>query len=239
MRSNKEKSFWAIYTPGNIYLEALYRLRQWGRKLDFGRTRNAKRIGHVHDHSQAVGDFYDAYHDKFMRVYGPVIQAFRTKDVRDLLDYQIASMGLQAGQRVLDAGCGVAMPAIYFARNAGVQVDAITISRKQYETALSNVEAENLMGQVRVIKGDYHRLPEYFRAESYDVVYFLESFGHSRAKQLLLDVCWKMLKPGGLVYIKDLFKRIPILPEHKKKLMRKYSKSTMPISTTLPNLMKS
>jgi cyclopropane fatty-acyl-phospholipid synthase-like methyltransferase len=171
-----------------------------------------------------VGGFYDAYHDQFMRVYGSVIQAFRTKDVDHLLDYQMSSMGLQPGQKVLDAGCGVGIPAIYFAQHAGVEVDAITISQKQYDAALKNVTAENLTSQVRVVKGDYHRLPEYFEPESYDVIYFLESFGHSKSKEYLINVCWAMLKPGGLLYVKDLFKRVPLLREHKKKLPRKCAK---------------
>jgi hypothetical protein len=43
-----------------------------------------------------------------------------------------------------------------------------------------------------------------------------------------------MLKPGGLLYIKDLFKRIPIRAEHKKKLLPKSTKSTQRIVMTSP-----
>ena len=159
-----------------------------------------------------------------MRVYGQVIQAFRTRDVTDLLNYQIRSIGLQAGQRVLDAGCGVAAPAIHFARHAGVHVDAITVSTRQWEAARQRVLAENMADRVTVVHGDYHRLPDYFGTGAYDVVYFLESFGHSRAKQHLVDVCWEMLKPGGILYIKDLFKRVPLLPAHAARVDREIQK---------------
>jgi SAM-dependent methyltransferase len=41
-----------------------------------------------------------------------------------------------------------------------------------------------------------------------DIVYFLESFGHSAQKDNLINACWEVLKPGGRLYIKDLFKRL-------------------------------
>jgi len=223
--STSKRSFWKTYTPRNIYFEALHRLRS----LREGNSSPARppAAPYNDNHAISVGDFYDQYHDKFMTVYGSVIQAFRTKNVGDLLQYQVESMGLARGQRVLDAGCGVAAPALYFARHAGVQVDGLTISRKQYEAAQRNIAAEGLEDQVSVTRGDYHCLSAYFAPDSYDVIYFLESLGHSRDKARVLDECWTILKPGGLLYIKDLFKRIPILAEHKKKLPPK-SKKSMP-----------
>src|SRR5215213_2135061 len=217
-----KKSFWKIYTPRNIYLEALHRLQSLRRTIHLAGLQEKRESAAYDDaHALNVGTFYDAHHDKFMSVYGSVIQAFRTKDVNDLLNYQMVSMGLSPGQRVLDAGCGVATPAIYFARHAGVKVDGLTISQKQYEAALNNIAAQGMADQVTVTRGDYHRLTDYFEPASYDVVCFLESLGHSRDKTRLLDACWTMLKPGGLLYIKDLFKRIPVRPEHKKKLHTK------------------
>lgn len=215
-----ERPWWKVYTPRNILLEARYRLQEAVRRARSAAPRKtqAKPFAYDETHAGQVGDFYDVYHDKFLRVYGPVIQAFRTKDVRQLLEYQMSSMGLRAGQKILDAGCGVGAPAIYFARHAGVSVDAVTISQTQYEAATRNVEAEQLSQQVKVIRGDYHRLADYCAPDSYDVIYFLESFGHSRAKEHLLDVCWTMLKPGGLLYIKDLFKRVAIVPQHQPKI---------------------
>jgi SAM-dependent methyltransferase len=115
---------------------------------------------------------------------------------------------------VLDAGCGVAAPAIHFATHAGVDIDAITISKAQYDLAERLVRNANLQERIRVVHGDYHRLPDYFRPDTFDVICFLESFGHSRAKAHLVRTCWDMLKPGGTLYVKDLFRRIPLRPEH-------------------------
>jgi len=161
---------------------------------------------HRTDHSaRQVGDFYNDQTDNFLKVYGEVIQAFRTTDVTKLLDYQIETIGFEEGQRVLDAGCGVCGPARYFAKNAGVQVEAITISEDQVEKARKYIADEGLEGKVNVTHGDYHQLEEYYKSDSFDVVYFLESFGHATNHEQVINSAWGMLKPGGKLYIKDLF----------------------------------
>lgn len=158
------------------------------------------------DHSaREVGDFYNAQTNNFLKVYGEVIQAFRTTDVTKLLDYQIETIGFEEGQRVLDAGCGVGGPARYFAKNAGVQVEAITISEDQVVKAKKYISDEGLEGKVNVTHGDYHQLEKYYESDSFDVVYFLESFGHATNHEQVLNSAWGMLKPGGKLYIKDLF----------------------------------
>lgn len=165
-------------------------------------------------HAQAVGDFYDATTDAFLKVYGDVIQAFRTRDLGNLLGYQAQTMQLKPGMRALDAGCGVCGPAIYFAQHQGVSVDAITASAVQQKEALQRIQAAHLQDRIKVVQGDYHRLGEHFPAGNYDVVYFLESFGHSPDKAAAIASAWEMLKPGGMLYIKDLFVKEPAIPSH-------------------------
>lgn len=215
---------WSTYTPANVAREIAWRLGLYRPRPTVTPAPASSNATTPTDydgrHAIAVGRFYDAYHEQFMAVYGPVIQAFRTRNVSDLLDAQIASMTLRAGQRVVDAGCGVAAPAIHFATHAGVEVDAITISRVQHDAALRAVEAAGLRDRVHLVHGDYHRMPEYLDGRAVDVVYFLESFGHSRAKPMLIDACWKVLRPGGTLYVKDLFRRVPLEPGHADRIER-------------------
>jgi len=171
-----------------------------------------------------VGQFYNDYNDKFLQVYGDVIQAFRTHDVEKLLDYQIEVMGLKPGMKVVDAGCGVCGPAIYFAQKAGVEVHAVTISKEQYNAAKKKIVDAGLEGKVHVYYGDYHELKDVIGSSGFDVVYFLESFGHSPYHYKAIDSAWKVLNSGGLLYIKDLFKREPLLPEHAPKIEREIRK---------------
>ncbi|MBI1286616.1 MAG: methyltransferase domain-containing protein [Flavobacteriales bacterium] len=171
-----------------------------------------------------VGDFYNTYNDKFLQVYGDVIQAFRTHNVDKLLDYQIEVMGLKEGMKVVDAGCGVCGPAIYFAKNAGVEVHAVTISKEQFDAAKKRIKDAGVEDKVFVYNGDYHDLKNVIGADGFDVVYFLESFGHSPYHHKAIDSAWKVLKNGGLLYIKDLFRREPLLPEHAAKIEREIKK---------------
>lgn len=155
--------------------------------------------------AEQVATFYDAQTDNFLKVYGEVIQAFRTTDITKLLNYQIESIGLEKGQRVLDAGCGVCGPARYFAKHANVQVEAITISKDQVEKSNQYIANEHLEDKIKVTLGDYHQLEKYYESDSFDVVYFLESFGHAHNHEQVINAAWGMLKPGGTLYIKDLF----------------------------------
>lgn len=168
-----------------------------------------------HSNTRAVGRFYDDHYDAFRSIYGDVIQAFRTIDISVLLDYEARAMELKLGMKVLDAGCGVCGPAVYFAEKYGVLVDAITASGTEAESATEKINTAGLSGQIVVRKGDYHRLEKFFTEESYDVVYFLESFGHSHDKKLAISSAWKILKPGGRLYIKDLFAKEAALRKHR------------------------
>ena len=161
-----------------------------------------------------VGAFYDAHTTDFLQVYGEVIQAFRTRDLTHLLDYQRRAIGFQAGEVAVDAGCGVGGPACYFAKHADVEVHAVTISAEQARLAREKAAAEGLADRVHVHHADYHMLPALLPPASVDVVYFLESFGHSHDKDAALASAWQVLRPGGRLYIKDLFLKEPLHPGH-------------------------
>jgi cyclopropane fatty-acyl-phospholipid synthase-like methyltransferase len=183
-----------------------------------------------------VGRFYDETHEKFLQVYGEVIQAFRTRDVSKLLDYQLESMELHAGQRVLDAGCGVCGPAIYFARKAGVTVDALTVSGAQAEHARRRIAEEHLADRVTVRQASYQDLATLYPPESFDVVYFLESFGHSDDIERTIGAAWSVLKQGGTLYIKDLFKKEPAIPSHRSKIDEEVRKINDAYQYNIPDL---
>ena len=199
----------------HLLLFALYLNRKRSKSTP---SANVKRV--TKHSAQDVGDFYNDQTDNFLKVYGEVIQAFRTTDVAKLLDYQIGAIGFEKGQRVLDAGCGVCGPARYFAKNADVQVEAITISKDQVEKSRKYIEADGLEGKVNVTQGDYHHLQDYYESDSFDAVYFLESFGHAKDHEEVINSAWGMLKPGGTLYIKDLFVKEAAVPSLKADIER-------------------
>ncbi|MFT4543872.1 MAG: cyclopropane fatty-acyl-phospholipid synthase-like methyltransferase [Bacteroidia bacterium] len=185
---------------------------------------------------EMVGEFYNEHNDSFLKVYGEVIQAFRTNDVTKLLDYQIEAMELKPGMKVVDAGCGVCGPAVYFAKHAGVEVHAVTISQEQFDKSKERIAEAGMEEKVFVYHGDYHKLQEILGSNDFDRVYFLESFGHSPNHSSALDSAWNVLKPGGYVYIKDLFQREPLLPEHIPAIEREVAKINEAYRYNIPDL---
>jgi len=185
---------------------------------------------------ERVGQFYDQTHEKFLQVYGDVIQAFRTKDVRKLLDYQIGSIGLEKGQHVLDAGCGVCGPAMYFCRTAGVTVEAVTASKTQAEHAKRRIQEEGLSDRISVQNASYQDLATLFPPERFDAVYFLESFGHSDDIERTIRGAWSVLKQGGTLYIKDLFRKVPAIAAHKAKIDEEIRKINAAYHYNVPDL---
>ncbi len=171
-------------------------------------------------HSKDVGEFYNRTTDKFMEVYGQIIQAFRTNDVTIYLDYTIQNAELKDGQKILDAGCGVGGPASYFASKLNIAVEGITVSQFQVDKSKEVLGAANLKGTVNIRQGDYHNIDTIYGNEVFDRIVFLESFGHSSNKPLLIEKAFKALKPGGILYIKDLFKREAPTPEDAVKIDR-------------------
>ncbi|MCB1598522.1 MAG: methyltransferase domain-containing protein [Xanthomonadales bacterium] len=188
------------------------------------------------DTPEQVGAFYDRNNDAFLQVYGDVIQAFRTRDVSALLDYQMASIGFTAGQHVLDAGCGVCGPALYFCRHADVTVQAVTVSAVQVEQAQTRIAAAGLSERIAVRRASYQDLASEFAAASFDVIYFLESFGHSDDIERTLRSAWSVLKPGGTLYIKDLFRKVPAIDAHAARIDAEIHKINAAYHYNVPDL---
>ncbi len=115
--------------------------------------------------------------------------------------------GLRSGQVVLDAGCGVGGPGLYAALHTpGLEVHGITLSPYQAELAQRLIaDSPSPPGQVHVQVGDYHKLP--FPDHTFDCALFLESAGYSFQLEELFTEIARVLRNGGKVYIKDVFRR--------------------------------
>jgi SAM-dependent methyltransferase len=175
----------------------------------FWKKSNRAYNAHRRHHSKEVGDFYDLRTKDFLHVYGEVIQAFRTNDVSEWLAYTAQAMDLQHQSIVLDAGCGVCGPARYYAQHfSDLKIKACSISAVQVEQAEQKNRAADLQAQIQVEHLDYHNMAQHYPESSFDLVYFLESFGHSSQQTYLLEQVYTVLKEGGTLYIKDLFKAL-------------------------------
>ncbi len=167
---------------------------------------------------KAVEKYYEEWTERYLEVGGDVIQAVRTTHIEDLLDYFMHESDLQPGDYILDAGCGVAGPAIHFAKQLPLKIEGITISQKQVDIANQKIRLAGLNDAITITKGDYHYLENHYSVNTFDKVLFLESLGHAAAPAQTLRSAFKVLKPGGYLYIKDFYTKESDDPAEQKKI---------------------
>ena len=116
-------------------------------------------------HYDLGNGFYEAWLDESMtysaaRFETPdqsLEQAQRAK-YRSLADY----LDLQPGQKLLEIGCGWGGFAEYAAREAGVEVTAVTISQEQHAYAKERIRRAGLEERVEIRFQDYRDIEERF-----------------------------------------------------------------------------
>jgi cyclopropane fatty-acyl-phospholipid synthase-like methyltransferase len=155
-----------------------------------------------------VRGYWDDALDPYLTHVGTTFQAGRIIDggsMRESNLWLARAAGLAAGQRVLDAGCGVCGPSIDIARAIpGLRIVGVTISPRQATTARTLISGAGLAERVHVVNGDYQQLP--FAAGMFDTVFFFESLGYASSLGKLFRGVRRVLRPGGTLYIKDVFR---------------------------------
>ena len=152
-----------------------------------------------------VARYYNEWTPHYIDGFGEVFQGARPASTEELLEYIISAARLEDGFRVLDAGCGVCGPAVWFAEHRNLRIEALTISEVQVAEAQRRINSRRLHNRVTVRLGDYHRLAEIYPPSYFDRVLFLESLCHAEDYRTVLHQAKQVLKPGGCVYIKDFY----------------------------------
>ena len=156
-------------------------------------------------HVRAVDKHFTVLNNRYLKVYGDYIEASRTPDPEEMMSYFVKNSGISDGMEVLDAGCGVCGPARYFSSHFGLHIAAITASKLQAEIAVEkNIDA-GLQDKISVSYGDFHFLSSVYAQSNFDMVYFFESFCHSYDIHKVILEVKKVLKKGGILYLKDWF----------------------------------
>jgi cyclopropane-fatty-acyl-phospholipid synthase len=113
------------------------------------------------------------------------------------LDYICRKLRLQAGESLLDIGCGWGALVCWAAKQYGVRAHGITLSQNQYDYACEQVKKQGLQGQVSIELRNYRDLP---KIATYDKVSSIGMFEHVGLKNLpaYFEIVHQVLKPGGL-----------------------------------------
>ncbi|HEY8360400.1 MAG TPA: methyltransferase domain-containing protein [Ramlibacter sp.] len=145
----------------------------------------------------------------------------------------VARARIGAGQRFVDLGCGVGVPALRLAEATGCEVDGLTISAFQQADATRRAAAAGLQERVRFTCGDVLHAP--YADASFDGGWFFESIfhmGHGPA----LATAQRILKPGAELLVADLTLR-PIAGEAFRAYARRQMVSSFVAQADYPRLL--
>ena len=108
---------------------------------------------------------------------------------------------VKAGDRILDAGCGVGGSALWLAKERRAEVVGITLAARQVQKARSYAARRNLTHRVHFEVADFTATP--FPDASFDVVWAVESLCHAADKAAFYQEAARVLRPGGRVVVAD------------------------------------
>lgn len=114
----------------------------------------------------------------------------------------VSRLNLKPGQKVLDVGCGIGGSAFYMAKEFGVNVVGIDLSSNMINLALKRREEVGVsVEQVEFEVADATKRE--YPPHSFDVVYSRDTILHINDKHSLFTRLFKVLKPGGIIFISD------------------------------------
>ena len=100
--------------------------------------------------------------------------------------------GINKQHKVLDAGCGIGGSSLWLAKNIGCNVTGISLSAKQVQTANNLALAENLQTLAIFDQQDFTATK--YTAESFDIIWAIESVCHASDKSKFINEAYRLLK---------------------------------------------
>jgi cyclopropane-fatty-acyl-phospholipid synthase len=170
-------------------------------KLGFSLQREKENIAHHYD---LGNDFFRLWLDDsltyscayFHNDSDTLEQAQQQK-----IDHSLKKLRLEAGETLLDIGCGWGATVMRAAEKYGVKATGITLSEEQYAEANSAIESRGLKEKAGVRLTSYRTLAE--EGEQFDKIVsigMIEHVGKDHLAEFASDA-EKLLKPGGLALL--------------------------------------
>ncbi|WP_371037667.1 class I SAM-dependent methyltransferase [Rhodosalinus sp. FB01] len=177
--------------PGMGLVRALERLRFW---LQSNTKRQARR--NISAHYDLGNDFYALWLDDTMTYSSALFETGQESTERAQEAKYAAlvdSIGVKPGEHVLEIGCGWGGFAEYAARERGLRVTGVTISREQFNYAQQRIAKAGLSDRVQFRLEDYRDIRGQF--DGVASIEMFEAVGE-RYWPVYFDTVRERLKPG-------------------------------------------
>jgi cyclopropane-fatty-acyl-phospholipid synthase len=158
-------------------------------------------------HYDVGNDFYRAWLDERMVyscAYFPTGDESLDEAQVAKLDHICRKLRLNAGERLLDIGCGWGGMVMHAARHYGVRAVGITLSENQWKLANERIAQAGLSERAEVLLLDYREALARFGAESFDKISSIGMFEHVGLRNL----------PGYFGIVRDLLRERGLFLNH-------------------------
>jgi cyclopropane-fatty-acyl-phospholipid synthase len=192
---NQRAGFLRSAAPALIYRPRPPKLEVRLRGRRHSRQRDAKAIAHHYDVSNRFYELFLGPSMAYTCAVYPTQDATLEQAQWTKFDLVARKLGLRAGMRLLDVGCGWGGMVMHAAREYGVHALGVTLSRRQAEWAQKAIADAGLGEQAEVRHLDYRDVPE----SGFDAVSSIGLTEHIGEEQLpaYFQQLHDKLEPGG------------------------------------------
>lgn len=184
-----------------------------------------------------IAGFYDRSSELWEKVWGEhmhhgyYVPENRTDHVQaqiDLIDEVLKWAGADSAKKVVDVGCGIGGSSRHIASKFGCKTEGITLSPYQAKRGNELALEQGLADQCHFQVADALDMP--FRANTFDLVWSLESGEHMPDKEQFVKELFRVAAPGGRIIIvtwchRDLEEGETSLTPREERLLRKINRA--------------
>jgi len=149
----------------------------------------------VNAYYELVTQFYEwGWGQSFHFAYQLPGETFKQAIARH--EYYLAGrLGVSAGQKVLDCGCGIGGPMRNIAKFTNATITGVTLNEYQVIRGNELNDAAGLKGRATSVQSDFMKLST-FADNSFDGVYAIEATCHAPQREGVYSQIYRVLKPG-------------------------------------------
>lgn len=178
---------------------------------------------------------------KFDRLASPMANRRQAQIdlIEELLRWAEGNSPTDTPPKIIDIGCGIGGSSLYLAEKLNAEVVGITLSPVQANRAQERAAAAGLTAKTTFKVANALDIP--YEANTFDLVWSLESGEHMPDKAKFLQECYRVLKPGGRLILATWCHRSiagaagALTPEETKHLQKIYEVYCLPYVLSLPD----